>query len=81
MKALIWVGFVLVVSVINTIFRLGAIPMLLVDLAALYAARALCKAWDEKKNGTAETAPAEAEELGETEVPALIEEEKKTDAG
>ena len=71
MKVLIWVGFILVVSVVNTFFRLGVIPMLLLYLAAFYAARALCKAWDEKKKGTAETE--------QTAQPTLTNEEKKTD--
>ena len=70
MKVLIWEGFVLAVSGISALFRLGLIPRLLVYLAAFYAARALCKAWDEKKKGAAEI-----------EAPALTEEEKKTYAG
>ncbi len=80
MKVLIWVGFILVVSVVNTLFRLGVIPMLLLYLAAFYAARALCKAWDEKKKGTVETErPAEIVKPGETAQPARTNEEKKTD--
>ena len=80
MKVLIWVGFILVVSVVNTFFRLGVIPMLLLYLAAFYAARALCKAWDEKKKGTAETEPpAETEKPEQTAQPTLTNEEKKTD--
>lgn len=75
MKVLIWIGVLFVYSFILTLFDggvgLGAIPSTLLFVAAIFAARRLCKAWDARKEQRAEQGPsagAEETDKDKTEV-------------
>lgn len=61
MKTLIWLGCILIPSVLINRASMGAVPVVILYAAAVGAAMALSAAWDRRRAGEASAGEADGE--------------------